>query len=257
MPVDGECLAQHSLDHASGVADPRGSYNGTKPIGHGGWVQAHTLEDELTFAERAELAAIGSPLELPRRNPIVRMGDNADAVYTVVSGVVRIYLVLGDGRRQIIGFLQPGDVFGFAYADTHAYGADTVTPVQLKRYPRPAFTTLCERIPNLERALLRAAVHELTLAQDHMVMLGRPSARGRVASFLLRLAARGRHVGGTSAGVWVPMSQADIADYLGLSSESVSRAVTWFKRRGAIQSLSRDIIQVLDRTVLEDCEGQA
>lgn len=223
----------------------------------GRWARTPTLEDELGPAENARLTAAGSIVDTSRQTVVFTPGEHADALYTVLSGVVRIFASMPDGRRQIIGFMHPGDFLGFAYEDVYACGAEAVTDVRLRRYGRRAFLALCERTPNLERALLRIAAHELTMAQDHMVMLGRQSARERVASFLCQVARRtlGLEARGTS--LWLPMPQADIADYLGLSVETVSRVLTWFKQTGAIRSRSRDIVEILDFTSLERIAGEA
>lgn len=215
-----------------------------------------TLESELAPEESSRLAATASTMDVPRRGVIFTPGERAETLYTVASGVVRIYLATADGRRQIIGFLHPGGVLGFAHGDVHTCGAEAVTAVRLRRYSRRAFAGLCERMPRLERALLRVAAHELTLAQDHIVMLGRKSARERVAAFLCLMARRTSLPDTAGTRLWLPMSQADIADYLGLTIETVSRVLTGFKRDGAIRALSRDRLEVLDFASLENIAGK-
>jgi CRP/FNR family transcriptional regulator len=214
------------------------------------------LHRELAPGEKSRLISIGSTSSLPDHTLVFGQGDEADALYTLLSGVIHIHLTLPDGRRQIVGFLYPGDLLGFAFGGTYVYGADSVTPVRLRRYPRADFDRLCERTPNLQRALLHVAANELTLAQDHMMILGRQSARERVASFFLRQAERTVSSGESGKRLWLPMRKLDIADYLGLTNETVSRTLSWFKQRGAIRSLSRTTFEILDSEILEEASSE-
>ncbi len=158
-------------------------------------------------------------------------GGPAAHFFTVTEGTVKLFKLLSGGRRAVIGFLFPGDLFGFGDADKYNYGAEAVTPVSLSRYSRRRLGRLYLDFPGLESRLLKLVTRELAAAQDQMMLLGRKTAPERVASFLLTLARRqSRNTG------WIelPMTRADIADYLGLTTETVSRVLNVLKASGCI-----------------------
>jgi len=150
----------------------------------------------------------------------------AGSVFNVTEGIVRLYKSLPDGRRQIVGFALPGDFLGLALMDRYGMAAEAVTQVKVCRFARPAFVTYVDGKPHLLRRLHEFAGHELSLAQDQMLLLGRRTAEEKVAAFLLNLQTRYRRIGSTSVTVPLPMSRQDIADYLGLTIETVSRTLT-------------------------------
>ena len=210
-------------------------------------VYHQTICAQLSSDELARLAAIKSTVRYGRGREIFEQGDPAESLYNVLSGVVRAYRVLPDGRRQITGFLYPGDFIGLAHEQAYAYSTEAVTPIALCRYPARGFHDLCQRMPRLESTLLRVAAHELSQAQERMLVLGKKRAHERVASFLLALAERAEAVGEPSDVVWLPMNRGDLADYLGLAMETASRAMSVFARRGLIEEASRHHIRLLDR----------
>lgn len=172
-------------------------------------------------------------------------GDKADSVYEVLSGMVRLYKLLPDGRRQVTGFLTAGQLLGLAPQGTCVFTADALTEVSLVRYKRDAFERLIDEVPGFARRLLAVTSHELHAAQDQMVLLGRKSASEKVASFLLMLPAHKDDID-------VPMTRGDIADYLGLTVETVSRTLTRLRQDGLIALPVPARIQVLDRKGLEN-----
>jgi CRP/FNR family transcriptional regulator, anaerobic regulatory protein len=155
--------------------------------------------------------------------------------YNLVGGVMRLYKLLPDGRRQIVGFLLPGDFVGMTTADRHGFSADAVGPVTVCQFARVPFGRFAEDKPNLLRRMNELAVQELNRARDHMVLLGRRSAEEKVATFLLGWRDRLAELRGASDTVLLPMSRQDIADYLGLTIETVSRTFTKFEREGIIE----------------------
>jgi CRP/FNR family transcriptional regulator len=179
---------------------------------------------------RAHVAAIGAVQRLDQGATLFSEGDPATNVYQVVSGTLRLYKALPDGRRQITGFLSAGHLLGLSLNDLHLYTAEAITEVNLRRYPRAWFDRLVDEVPGLARRLLAATSDELRAAQDQMLLLGRKTAEERIASFLLTLADRQ----GGAAVVDVPMSRSDIADYLGLTMETVSRMLAKMKHDGII-----------------------
>ncbi len=165
---------------------------------------------------------------------IFREGDVAAHMFNLFSGTVKLYKLLPDGRRQITAFLSPGDFFGLAVEGGYAYSAEALTPVVLCRFARRKLDGLIEQIPRIEKRLFGLAIDELAAAQDQMLLLGRKTAREKVASFLMMLSRRAVRRGAADNPVALPMSRSDIADYLGLTIETVSRTLTQLKRDGII-----------------------
>ncbi len=203
-------------------------------------------------AELARLQTIISTARFDAGQTLIHEGDPADSLFNVVSGAVKLYKLLPDGRRQITGFLFPGEFLGIALNEIYVYTAEALIPVQLCRFPRRRLEALLEEIPALEHQLLDDVATELVAAQDQMLLLGRKTARERVASFLLTLSRRARRHGHPDSPVDLPMSRADIADYLGLTTETVSRTITQLRQANVIAAPSRGAIDILNRTALED-----
>ncbi len=178
--------------------------------------------------ELQRLESLAQPACYPAKETLFIQGEQAEAVYNITAGVVRLYKLLPDGRRQIVGFALPGDFLGLALRDTYGVSADAVEPVVACRFARGAYSTLVDDKPHLLRRLHDVATHELTLAQDQMLLLGRRTAEEKLVSFLLSLRERWSrlHGGRLSATVHLPMSRQDIADFLGLTIETVSRTFT-------------------------------
>jgi CRP/FNR family transcriptional regulator len=202
--------------------------------------------------ELARLQAIITSAYLDAGQAIIHEGDPAENLFNVVSGAVKLYKLLPDGRRQITGFLFPGDFLGIALNETYVYTAEALTPVRLCRFPRRRLEALLKDIPALEHQLLDEVATELVAAQDQMLLLGRKTARERVASFLLMLAKRAERHGRQVNPVELPMSRADIADYLGLTTETVSRTVTQLRQSSTISAANRGEIEILDQAALEE-----
>src|SRR5215470_12928240 len=140
--------------------------------------------------ELRRLADITAQVELARQKTIFYEGDPADYLYNVTQGAIRLYKQLSDGRRQITGFLFPGDFVGLAVNEVYAYTAETIDTVRLCRFPRAQLQALIEEIPRFEKRLLGMASNELIEAQDQMLLLGRKTAQEKVASFLLMMSKR-------------------------------------------------------------------
>jgi CRP/FNR family transcriptional regulator len=179
-------------------------------------------------------------------------GEKAAYRYNLTVGCVRIYKLLGDGRRQIIGFLFPGDFLGLAIGDEYAYGAEAVTETHLCRFPSRELEQLFNRYPNLEKRLLDAASHELAVAQEQMVLLGRKMAEEKVVTMLLTLSKRARRRGEAENPVYLPMTRGDLGDYLGLTMETVSRTITELKAASLIAQEERHYVRLLDPERLQE-----
>jgi CRP/FNR family transcriptional regulator len=175
-------------------------------------------------------------------------GDESEGVYEVAAGMLRLYKLLPDGRRQITGFISAGQILGLAPEGTHVYSAEAINDVTLCRYPRVGFDRLIDEVPGLARRLLAVTSHELRAAQDQMLLLGRKAAGEKVASFLLLMADQQ----GSDDEVAVPMARGDIADYLGLTTETVSRTFTKLRLEGLIDLPTPNHVEIRNRHQLED-----
>jgi CRP/FNR family nitrogen fixation transcriptional regulator len=184
------------------------------------------------------LPLMGATMSYPRNTEIFGEDEPTDYLYKVVSGSVRTYKILSDGRRQIGGFYLPGDVFGLESGDEHTFSAEAITDTKLLVVKRSAIAALAGRDAGIARELFHLTSRELQRMQERVLLLVK-SAQERVASFLLEMAER------ASAGniVELPMSRQDIADYLGLTIETVSRTLTGLETAAAIEvSTSRRIV---------------
>jgi CRP/FNR family transcriptional regulator len=215
-------------------------------ISPGGLAAFHGLGREVA----SPLMAISSLQKKAPGETLFAEGDRADSVYEVVHGMVRLYKLLPDGRRQITGFLSSGHLLSLAPEGVCVYTAEAITEVTLCRYKRVAFDRLIDEVPGFARHLLMAASHELRAAQDQMLLLGRKTATEKVVSFLLMMADQQGPAGMDE--VAVPMTRSDIADYLGLTIETVSRTLTRLRQDGLIALPSTARIEIFDRDRLED-----
>lgn len=198
------------------------------------------------YAELVQGAGLGVTISVGAGRTIVIDGDPIDHVYRIVSGSVRLYKSVADGRRQIIDFLGPMDYFGLTGLDKHAYSVESITDVSMIRYPRKRLEAAIEDRPDLRDQLFRLACTELNRAQQYMLLLGRKSADERVASFLMDLVTRQGGDSGVGVHLHLAMSRQDIADHLGLTIETVSRIFTRLKQAGFISLPDRHAVIVGD-----------
>lgn len=180
-----------------------------------------------------------------RNAEIYGEGEPSEFIYQVMSGAVRVYSVLSDGRRQIGAFYLPGDYFGFEAGEFRAMSAEAVTEAKVRIVQRVSSLASCPDA-DLTRELWSATVRELQSARKHLVLLVR-RAEERVASFLLEMAERTK-----ATEIELPMSRQDIADYLGLTIETVSRTLTHLEEIGAISLRSARRILLEDRRRLQN-----
>jgi CRP/FNR family transcriptional regulator len=187
------------------------------------------------------LGAIADIQILQRAQAVFAEGDDASHVYCVASGMIRLYKLLPDGRRQIVGFLQAGDMMGLAVRGQYLYTAEAVTVSTVQRIPRARLDALLDRLPALVRRLHALTAGDLVAAQDQMLLLGRKTALEKVASFLLMLAKRRSDA---TRCLPLPMPRGDIADYLGLTLETVSRTFTKLRTSGLIRLLDDNMVEL-------------
>ena len=200
-------------------------------------VGAHSLDGNIDL--------MGASMSFPRNGEIYGEGEPADYLYKVVTGTVRTYKVLADGRRQIGAFYLPGDVFGLETSEEHTFSAEAITESKVLVIKRSALVALAARDNDVARQLWTLTGRELRRVQDHILLLIK-TAQERVVGFLLEMAARGP----TGNAVELPMSRQDIADYLGLTIETVSRTLTSLENAATIEVPTSRRIVLRNRTAL-------
>lgn len=210
-------------------------------------VCAALCEDELPHLE-----AIASPVSLGPGRALFGEGDPARHVYIVVSGMVRLVKLMADGRRQITGFSLAGDFAGLSAGSVYPYRAEAVDCVELCQLPVQRLYELLVQFPDVEHRLLDMQNAELDVARERMVLLGRKTPVEKVASFLLEVSARQESWGRPGSPVVLPMARGDIADYLGLTVETVSRCFTRLKGDRSIALPEPTSVALLDRERLQD-----
>lgn len=210
---------------------------------------AHSVSDSIPLGPGLVLQ--GTRLSFDRNEEIFGQGEAAEYVYRVVSGAVRTIRYGSDGRRQILSFHLPGDVFGLEIDGVHSLSAEAVGDTEVAAIRRSMIETAATENSAAARALVELTQRQLHDIQEHAIVLGRKGAGERVASFLLQLAERASPRGE----IELPMSRADIADYLALTIETVSRAFTQMERDNAIALPSSRRVVVRDRGALEILEA--
>ena len=191
-----------------------------------------------------------APVSLKAESYLYYEGDRVERLYQVISGVVRLTRLLEDGRRQVIAFGYPGDVIGFPADGCHHTDCDALTDATLQSFNRSVLEH-GDGDPELHEALLRAALNEISAMQDHFMMLGRKTAVEKVASFLSVITARYGEDLGAYRQITLPMARSDIADFLGLTTETVSRTFTMLRKSGVIALDGVQTVVVLDPGALE------
>jgi len=251
-----QVILAKSAPHKRGVAAPLCPNESLiDPCGH---CAARHLSvcDSLTEQGIRKLALLAETHVYRPGDALVREGDDAAHLFNITGGAVRVYKLLSDGRRQIVGFLAAGDFLGLASGSRYAFSAEAIDEVHACKFKKVAYRALLDEMPELERALLERASHELAAAQDQMLLLGRKTAVERLASFLISLSERARRETGDGSVVHLPMTRAEIADYLGLTTETVSRATSKLKTRGTIRLLSLHSVQINKPEDLKSLAGE-
>jgi CRP/FNR family nitrogen fixation transcriptional regulator len=216
-----------------------------------------SAQHDFTVAKSGHLDAlvalerIGTRLSFSRNGEIYAEGDDADCWYKVVSGTVRICKLLADGRRHIAEFCFGGECFGLDSGSERRYAAEAVDDVIVMRSRRGPTEQLIDENPSVARVLRDAMLRDLTSAHARTLLLGRMTAPERVAAFLLEMFERRER----TKSIDLPMSRIDIADYLGLTVETVCRTLSTFRRDCIIAVPSPHRIELLDRAALEEIGG--
>jgi CRP/FNR family transcriptional regulator len=202
----------------------------------------------LSDDELGKLAKISRRKVVKAHNPVFMDGDDADQYFNVIDGIVKLVKTLPDGKQHIVGLMYPTDFLGQPLSRQHKYTAEAATDVELCCFPRAPFEALLAENPKLERRIFEFTVRELDICRDWTLLLGRKSSYERVASFLYMIARRMSVSGckciegGDELHFRLPFTRAEIADYLGLTLETVSRQLSRLKNKKIIElRTSREI----------------
>jgi CRP/FNR family transcriptional regulator len=209
-----------------------------------------------------KLAQIAHRKKVSAGQTIISDEEPADFFANVISGAIKLTKTLSDGRQQIVGLLFAPDFLGRAYSKNNPYTAEAATDVEICTFPNAAFERLVSEYPGLQQRLFQHTLDELDAARDWMLLLGRKTAEEKVASFIYMLARRSLQTGCAqrtpreTAAFELPLTRSDMADYLGLTIETVSRQLTKLKTRNVIRLSSSRLIMVPDLTRLAETAGQ-
>jgi CRP/FNR family transcriptional regulator len=205
----------------------------------------------LTDAQRERLARLATTMRVPRKSLLYQEESPATALWFVESGVVKSYRGLANGKTQIMAFLFPGDMFGLAQTGKYVNNTRAVTPVTVHRLPIDALAEVLRHDPELEFQFLCKMAHELRELQRRAIVTGRRDAPGRLAMFVSTLARYefGKDI--TQRRISVPMSRSDVAEYLNLTPEALSRAGRQLVRSGILAFPNRQTAQIVDTARFE------
>jgi cAMP-binding proteins - catabolite gene activator and regulatory subunit of cAMP-dependent protein kinases len=201
-----------------------------------------TLEEHFSRAPVRSFAA---------KEHVFTEGDPRSNLYRVEAGAVCLYKVMGDGRRQVLGFAYPGDLIGLGACNDHQCNAQVTKPTQLRSVAWNTVQRLARQEPALALKLYEAMCEELAAAHDLLLTTGQRSAAERVAIFLLAMVRRSRRTGQDATVIDLPMTRADIGDFLGLTIETVSRTFTKLRHLQIIDLAQSARVHVLDIGALE------
>ena len=213
-------------------------------------VRSLSICGALDQADLVEFERIARHVHLAPNEALFTADQLAISVHNLTAGVARLYKLLPDGRRQVIGFALPRDFLGTAPSDRYSFSADAIEAVSVCRFAVNAFTHFIEQRPHFLLRINEFAARELMLAQEQMLLLGRRTAEEKVAAFLVGWRARLAHIGDERQTITLPMSRQDIADYLGLTIETVSRTLTRFEREKMLV-IAAGGVRLLDSTRAE------
>lgn len=199
----------------------------------------------------SKLVTNSTNVTLHRNQTLFTEGDPAKQLYSIRHGTMMVYKMTPDGRRQITGFLSDGDILGLESNDEYVRSAEAVTDVSLYRYPLRNLENLLQRYPAAVQRICEITRQELAESQEQMLLLGRKTARERVASFLLKMERHANERGGGDGVTPIPMTRQMIGDYLGIATETVSRSLTEFDRDGLISLVNAHQIRLIDIAELE------
>ena len=182
-------------------------------------------------------------------------GDALTHVSSIVSGIASLTRTLEDGRTQMVGLLLPSDFIGRPGRETVEFDVTAVTEVTLCRFERKPFETLVQEVPHISQRMLEMALDELNAAREWMVLLGRKTAREKIATFLEMIVRRNLPPLQTRQSHKLPLKREEVANFLGLTHETISRQLTAFRKEGVIAFNGRSHFEVMDLNALHAASG--
>jgi CRP-like cAMP-binding protein len=237
--------------HNWGAGDP-GPTLSAIPFLHG---EHSTTTPLLTERQRLQLASIATRIRVLPRMVLYREEAAATAVFINAEGVVKVFKDMPSGKRWVTAFLFPSDVFGLAENGRYIRTAQAVTPATLYRIKTEVLMDMLRRDPDLQFSFLCKVTHELREAQRQTIAVGRRDAIGRFAMFIRQLERESGARHGRTGDIEMPMSRSDIASYLGLSLESVSRATRALEKRGVVCFPGRHVVRIINPAQFERIES--
>ena len=246
----GQYLARNFSNYAS-LTHPAGAYmqsfSAARPNNLRSALAHSAIHSPLrsVACKSEELDRIGTDVPFARNAQVYGEGEPSTCLYKIMSGLARCYRMSPDGRRQIVAFYLPGDLFGFEIADHHTLSVEAVVDSRLCIVRKSALVIAMSRDDETSHELWLNISREIGRGQDHILQFGKP-AQARVASFLLEMAQRVPNSGARTLAI----SRQDIADYLDLRIETVSRAMTRLAQAGAIAPSSRRSVTIRNSEIL-------
>lgn len=225
------------------------------PYARGSELEGDVPVEILSPAAQAALLRVSELVELPAKTLLYAHGDRALYVYNVVEGLVETFCLLPDGDRRVNAFLFPHDLAGLSEHGRYVSSARTVSHTKAYRIPIEALEALLADDTGLDATLICKLCHDLRVAQRHAVNVSKREAEARLASFLLWLYRTHRDAGSPAGQLALPMPQIEIAAYLGLTVESVSRALRSLERDGLLARGARRSIVLRDFEALARVAG--
>ncbi len=192
------------------------------------------------------LYGLATDMQFEAGGLLLRQEGPADHVFSLRSGHANVFRLTADGKRQILAFLFPGDFVGFTSEDNYHYGVAAISAVEACRFDRTALEVLIEAFPQMDRKLRFTLTRAMDASFELLFTLGRKDALQKVASFLWYVSYRQRKLGRPDNPVHLPMRRADIADFMGLTVETVSRAMTLLKQMNAIRLHGHYDVEIAD-----------
>jgi CRP-like cAMP-binding protein len=200
---------------------------------------------------RGEFSLPSSFVRLRRGERLYEEGERVEALFHIVTGVVKLHMTFLDGKQHIMSFSFPDDLIGLAPSCTHVGSAEALTPVTAYRMPMAAVSARLRSDPDLEFHLICQLSHELHQARCHASFLSTHRATARIGLFLQMLEANQTARGVSAHEIYLPMTRSDIGAYVGISLEAVGRSFRRLANRGAITIRNRRYVQITNRTELE------
>jgi CRP-like cAMP-binding protein len=209
----------------------------------------------LSTQEQHELQSIAKLVKYPRPGMTIFTSETeAEYVYVIDEGIVRITRIAPNGERRILAFMVPGDLFGMPDCGIYVNTAETVSPTRLYRFHWPALRQLLTNQPQLQQKLLIKLAHDFRQAQRQMMMLGQQTARQRLAVFLLDFIRNPGFFNEQRSLLEIPVNRFDLADYLGTTRETAARAFSRLEKEGLIRRITAHTIQILNMEGLEQLQ---